>query len=59
MRMLVWYIGECMVSILNINCGIKEPTHEYLTSQLLIFGGYWVCKGERIFIYLSYCLGLY
>ena len=32
-----------MVSIININNGIKEPTHGYQncnTSQILIFGGY-------------------
>ena len=31
------------VSIININNGIKEPTHEYPnynTSQILIYGGY-------------------
>ena len=41
--MLDQYIGECMVSIININDGIKEPTWEYQicnTSQKLIFGGY-------------------
>ena len=40
---LVWYIGECMVSLININSGIKEPTHGYQicnTTQILIFGGY-------------------
>lgn len=25
--MLVWYMGECMVSTMNINNGIIEPTH--------------------------------
>ena len=41
--MLVCYIGECMVSLININSGIKEPTHGYQicnTTQILIFGGY-------------------
>ena len=38
----VWYIGECIVSIININNSIKEPTHGYQnwnTSHILIFGG--------------------
>ena len=41
--MLVWYISECVVSIMNINNGIKELTCGYQncnTSQVLIFGGY-------------------
>ena len=41
--MLVCYIGECMVSTINLNNGIKEPTHGYQnlnTSQIMIFGGY-------------------
>ena len=36
-------IGECMVSIINISNGIKEPTcgHQNCdTEQMLIFGGY-------------------
>ena len=40
---LVWYIGECMVIIININNGIKEPTCGYkncTTNPLLMFGGY-------------------
>ena len=40
---LVWYIGECMVSLININSGIKEPTYGYQicnTTQMLTFGGY-------------------
>ena len=40
--MLDWYVlGECMISIHNINNDIKEPTLEYQnlnTSKLLIFG---------------------
>ena len=41
--MLHQYIGECMVSIINTNNGIKEPTSGYqncLTIQMLIFGGH-------------------
>ena len=38
------HVGECMVSIININNDdIKEPTCGYQncnTSQILIFGGY-------------------
>ena len=40
---LDWYIGECMVSITDINNGIKEPTRGYqncIASQILIYGGY-------------------
>jgi hypothetical protein len=43
--MLVWYIGECIVSINTIIIinGIKEPTCRYQnsnTSQIFIVGGY-------------------
>ena len=40
---MVWYLGECMETIININNVIKEPTRGYEncnTSQILIFGGY-------------------
>ena len=40
--MLVWCIGECMVSIINIKNDIKELTRRYQncnSSQKLIFGG--------------------
>ena len=40
---MVWYIGECMVSIIDINKVIKEYTHgcqNCNTSQILIIGGY-------------------
>jgi len=40
---LVWFIGKCMVSTININYGIKKPSPGYQkcnTSQELIFGGY-------------------
>lgn len=40
---VVWYIGECMVSLININYGIKEPTH-----------GYHNCNPNRIFIFGEY-----
>ena len=36
-------MGECMVSIINNNNGIKEPTHGYHncnTNQILILDGY-------------------
>jgi hypothetical protein len=29
LAMLDRYVGECMVSLININNGIIEPTHEY------------------------------
>lgn len=37
--MLDWYIGEHMVSIVNITNGMKEPTTcgYFGTSQILIF----------------------
>ena len=37
------YIGESMVSVFNINNGIKEPTRGYQdcnTSEIFIFGGH-------------------
>jgi hypothetical protein len=40
---LVLCIDDCMLSIINIINGIKEPTcgyHNCNTSQMLIFGGY-------------------
>ena len=53
--MLDRYIGECLVLIININNGIKEPTcgHQYCnTSQFIDI--WWTCQGERIFVYPSY-----
>ena len=41
--MLVWYIGECMLSITNVNNDIKEPTCGFqncTTNPLLIVGEY-------------------
>ena len=41
--MLDQYTSQCMVSIVNIDNGIKEPTGGYCncnTNQILIFGGY-------------------
>lgn len=57
--MLVWYIRECMVSIVGINDGINMFTRGYHicdTNQLFTIG--WVCYGERRFIIydLSYYL---
>ena len=40
---IVRYIGESMVSIINVNAGIKECIHghqNYNTRQILIFGAY-------------------
>ena len=48
-----------MVSIININNGIKELTHGYQncnTSQIFIFGGF---LKVRIFLYPGYYLGHY
>ena len=42
-RPCVGLVYECMVSITNINNGIKEPTCQYLncnSDHILIFGGY-------------------
>ena len=53
--MLDRYLGECMVSIINVNIGIKEHTDWYQkfdTSQMLIFG-------EKIFVYRGYYFGEY
>ena len=41
--MLVYYVGECMVSINGINNDNKEPSPRFQnwnTSQILIFDGY-------------------
>ena len=40
--MLDWYVVVCMVSIININNGIKATCgiQNCSTSQILIFGGY-------------------
>ena len=41
--MLNWYICECMVSIINIDNGIKEPTcgNQYChANHILIVGGH-------------------
>ena len=57
--MLVWYIGEYMASVININIGIREPTRGYQnchTSQILVFDGY---VKVRIFVYRSSYLGQY
>lgn len=57
--MLDPYIGESMLSIIDINYGIKEPTHgiQYcIPGQIWIFGGY--LKARNLCI-LSYCLGQY
>ena len=40
---LVWYIGECIVSIININNAIKEPIcgyQDYKTNQIVISSGH-------------------
>ena len=42
---VVSIVGECMVSIMNIKHGIKEP-----------ICGYHNCNTNQIFVYLSYCV---
>ena len=53
--MLDRYIGECMVSIININYDVKEPTCGYQNcyiTRIVIFGGY--CKvRESLYAQLS------
>ena len=39
-----------------MNNDIKEPIHGY-TSEIIDI--WWVCQGERIFVYLSYYLDQY
>jgi hypothetical protein len=56
--MLDRYIGECMISIIKINNGIKEPIYGYQncnTTQILIFGGY--VKVRESVIYMNSYLG--
>ena len=56
--MLDQYIGECVVSIININNGIKET---YLwVSKLFYQSNFdirWVSQDEGISVYPSYYLG--
>jgi hypothetical protein len=56
--MLDQYIGEYVVSIININNGIKET---YLWVSKLFyqpnFDIGWVSQGERMSVHLSYYLG--
>ena len=59
-RVYMWYIGECMKSIININNGVNVPsTFGYRncnTIQILIFDGY---LEVRISVRPSYHLGWY
>ena len=53
---LIWYIDECMVSIININNGIVEPTCGYqncIASQIVIFSEY-VKVRESLYTELLY-----
>jgi hypothetical protein len=43
----VWYIGECMVSLININDGIKEPPAGI---TIIISTKYWYLVGIKIVI---------
>ena len=50
--MLTWHIGECLVSIVNINNNIKKPTRGYQmcnTNQMLICGGGDLKVGESLY----------
>ena len=44
------YVGECIVSVIKIDNGVKEPTCgvSSLKNQSNI-DIWWVCQGERIF----------
>ena len=55
---LIWYIGDCMVSITNINNGIKEPIcgHQNCnTGWLIIFSEY---VKRREFLYARVIIGV-
>ena len=50
---LDWYIGECIVSKININNGIRAHTQGYQNcniSHILIFGGYVIKVRESLYI---------
>ena len=54
---LVPYVGEFMVSIINIKIDVKEPPHEYENfniNQILIFVGY---VKVRIIVYPELLFG--
>ena len=57
--MLDLYIGECRISIININISIKEPTRGYQIVILVNFYILWISQGERILVYLRHYLGWY
>lgn len=41
--LLVWSIGDCMLSTINIASDFEAPSHVYQdsnTNQILVFGGY-------------------
>ena len=46
--------GILILMLININIGIKEPTHEY---QNCFF--WWVCQDDRIFMWPTYYLDQY
>jgi len=55
----IGYIGECMVSTININNGIKGPTRGYQncnTNQILVLSGYVNVRGSlytQVIIWVS------
>ena len=40
--MLDCYVDKGVVSIININIGLKEPTREYQNCNII----WWVCQGD-------------
>ena len=43
--MLLWYISECSISLININNGIKKPIHRYQscnTTLIIPFSEGWL-----------------
>ena len=51
--MLVWYIGECMVAIININSGIK--THA-MGIEIVIPIKYWYLVGGHVKVRENLCI---
>lgn len=56
--MLDWYdiIDECIISVINVDNGMKEPTRGYeyyYTNQILIFGEYLKVK-ESLYTCVNY-----
>ena len=54
---LVWYIGDHMVSIFNINNSTKNLPMDLIIHIPINIKVWWVCQGDEIFVYLNYYLG--